>query len=467
MKLKSVMNKYVGTFILFACISGSLIAQPEVNSNNFVLEGIVGVVGSNIILKSEIEAQHENMVRQGLMENTLEDVCEVFEEMLFEKLLIHQADLDSVVVSEEEIESNIERRLGMIIQQIGSEKKLEEFYKKSIVEIKEEMRELIGNQLVAQKMQRTISENIEITPAEVQEFFNKIPVDSVPVINAEVELSQIVIYPVVSQEAKDEAKEKLAGYKARIEKGSSFSSLAVLYSEDPGSARNGGEYKGIKRGVFVKEFEAVAFNLKKGQVSDPFETEHGFHIVQLLQRRGEELDVRHILIKPKISEENLNDAQKKLDSIRDMIDSEIYTFDVAAEKFSMDDESRYNGGVLMNMNTGDARWEIGQLERDVFIAIQDLENNEMSGSLFFRKPDGKEGFRLIKITYKREPHRANLNDDFARIKGVALNAKSREQMNKWINEKLKNTHVKINNNYFDCNFKNSWITQVENESNEQ
>lgn len=456
-------NKCIGILVFLATIA--LQAQP--NPNNFILEGIVGVVGRNIILKSEIEAQHENMVRQGLMENTLSDLCEVFEDMLFEKLLIHQADLDSIVVSEEEIDANIERRLGMIIQQIGSEKKLEEFYKKTIVEIKEEMRELIGNQLTAQRMQAVITENVEITPAEVQEYFEKIPEDSIPVINAEVELSQIVIYPLVSPEAKQEAREKLAELKARILKGSSFSSLAVLYSEDPGSSRNGGEYKGIKRGVFVKEFEAVAFNLKRGEISDPFETEHGLHIVQLLQRRGEELDVRHILIKPKISEDDLDAAKQKLDSIRDMIDSEIYTFDVAAQKFSMDEESRFNGGTLMNYNSGDARWEIGQLERDLFIATQDLEKGEMSQSLFFRQPDGKEGFRIIKITYKSEPHKANLNDDYSRIKMVALNAKNQETMNKWINEKLKNTHVRVNNSYFECVFRNSWIKQVQSDEQQQ
>ena len=289
------------------------------------MDGVVAVVGGDVILKSEVDEQYDMMRRQNFGEDINE--CAVFEELLFQRLLIHHAEIDSVTVGEEEVEANMDRRIQQLIAQMGDQKKLEEFYEKSVIEIKEDMRTLVRDQLTAQRMQMTVVEGIEVTPSEVREFYENLPADSVPLISEEAELSHIVKYPEISKEAELEVIEKLKTLKERIENGSSFSSMAILYSEDPGSNKKGGEYKAIQRGVFVKEFEAVAFNLKKGEISDPFKSQFGYHIVQLLEKRGEELDLRHILIKPKMTQANLTEAKNFLDSIAVAIKNGDMTFE--------------------------------------------------------------------------------------------------------------------------------------------
>ena len=422
-----------------------------------IADGVIAVVGSNIILKSEVDERHQNYVRQGFMDKTNKDRCDVFEELLFEKLLIHQADVDSVVVSEDEVDNTIEGRLKMLSQQMGSDERLEEYYEKSIPEIKEMLKPVVRDNLVAQRMQGKITRNVEVTPTEVQQFFSKLPVDSIPLINAQVELSQLVMYPEVDEDAKKEAIDKLKDLKARVEKGSSFSSLAVLYSEDPGSAKSGGEYKGIKRGQFVKEFEGVAFNLRRGEISEPFRTEFGYHIVQLLQRRGEELDLRHILVRPKISDESLGRTKTFLDSIRDLISEGIMTFEQAVDRFSEDDQTKFNRGLMTNPETGDSRWETGDLQRELFLVVEKLDEGKLSQASFFRTRDGKEGFRIVKLHRKVEPHRANMRDDYQFIKNMAAQKNTEKRIDQWVERKIKTTYIKINTDIYTCSFKNSWI----------
>lgn len=419
-----------------------------------LVDGVVAVVGQRIILMSEVEQQYESLLSQGYPGGITK--CQVFEELLLEKMLLHHAELDSVVVSEEEAEGTMDRRIEMLVAQIGSVRKLEEFYKKSVVEIKEEMRELVSNQLTAQKMQGEITGKVEITPTEVRMFYNDIPEDSLPLINAEVEIAQIVKFPEVKEEAKKAAIDKLNELKKRVEEGSNFATLAVLYSEDPGSAKNGGEYTSIKRGQFQKEFEAVAFNLKKGEVSEPFKTIFGYHIVQLLAKRGEELDLRHILIKPKISQQDLDEAREFLDSIHAAIDRGEITFAEAAEKYSEDEETKFNEGLMMNPNTGDTKWEVNQLEKGIFYAVQNLYPGQITDPIFMRTDRGQEAFRLVRLLKKTEPHRANLADDYYRLQAVALQEKKERTMNEWLEEKLKETYVKVNNSYFNCTFENNW-----------
>ncbi len=425
-------------------------AQPK------LVDGVVAVVGKNIVLKSDVDQQYESMMQQGLGKGE-GDVCKVFEELLFEKLMLHQAELDSVSVSEEEVEASIQRRMDMFIQQVGSEQKLEQYYKKSIIEIKEEMRPFMKDQMTAQKMMGTITADIKITPSEVREFFKKIPKDSLPLINSEVEYAVITHFPDAGQEAVDATIKQLNDLKERIENGSSFSTMAVLYSEDPGSAKDGGKYEGIKRGQFVKEFEAVAFNLKMGEISKPFKSEYGYHIVQLLMRRGEELDLRHILIKPKITPTNLEVSKLFLDSVRSQILNKAITFEAAAEKFSHDENSKLNGGIAMNLQTGDSRWETSQLDQAVFYDLEKLEVGRISEAAFFREPDGKEGYRLIMLISKTEPHRADLKQDYQKLQAIALRNKQNEATQKWIEEKLRDTYVRVNNEYLSCSFNSGWI----------
>lgn len=428
------------------------IAQPK------IVDGVVAVVGNNIVLKSEINTQFQQLKDQGLTENEA-DQCRIFEDLLFEKLLIHQAEQDSIVVGDDEVQMSLERRIDYFVQQIGSRQKLEQYYDKSIVEIKEEMEQLVRDQLTAQRMMREITQDVEITPSEVREYYKSIGKDSLPLVNTEVEYAQIIKYPDVSEEAKNAAIERLKELKKRVEEGSSFSTMAILYSEDPGSAKAGGEYIGIKRGQFVKEFEAVAFNLKAGEISEPFRTEYGYHIVQLQKRRGEELDLRHILIKPKISAENLEEAQHFLDSLKDQIELEITSFEDAAEQFSDDENSKLNGGVVVNPQTTDSRWETSQLDKGIFYVIDGLDKMEISEPSFFRQPDGKEGYRLVRLLDKTEAHVADLKTDYQRLQNVALQKKKDEEVQKWVEDKLTKTYVRVNNDYFNCNFQRNWIKQ--------
>lgn len=459
MHLTEKILKYFKLFFLLS-LATNVFAQEN---TGMPVEGIVGVVGRNIILKSEVDAQYESFVRQGLDRSSITE-CRVLEDLLFQKLLVHHAEIDSVIVSDDEVESNMDRRLQQLIAQMGGDKrKLEEYYGKSIIEIKEEMRPLMKEQLTAQRMQFSITDGVEVTPTEIQEYYKKIPQDSLPLINTEVELAQLVKYPEVSKEAEQEVIEKLDGLKERIQNGSSFASMAILYSEDPGSNKNGGMYKGIKRGQFVKEFEAVAFNLKPNEVSDPFKTEYGYHIVQLLEKRGEELDLRHILIKPKLTQENLEEAKSFLDSIKVMIETGVLTWDEAVDQFSEDEQTKFNGGVLDNFETGSSKFELSQLERSMYNSIQNLKVDEISMPEFFRTMNQKEAFRLVLLIDKIEPHKANLKDDYQRIKFLAMQEKQNEVVEEWIDSKIEKTYIKVNPSYFtSCRVEQRWTKSKNN-----
>jgi peptidyl-prolyl cis-trans isomerase SurA len=265
-----------------------------------------------------------------------------------------------------------------------------------------------------------------------------------------VELAQIIIEPKVSEKAISETLDRLNTLRDRILNGSSFSSMAILYSEDPGSNRNGGEYKGLKRGQFVKEFEAVAFNLRPGEISKPFKTDYGYHIVQLQVKRGEELDLRHILIKPKVEQSDLDEAKDKLDSLRLLIVSGTKSFNEIAQKYSADDESKLNGGVLMNPMTTDTRWNLEDLDRNIFYAVDNIEVGEISEATLVREQDGKEIFRIIQLRRRIPPHRANLDQDFTLLKNFVENQKRQEKLMSWVSKKKESTHIFIAPNYRDC-----------------
>ncbi|HAG05479.1 MAG TPA: hypothetical protein DDY62_05655 [Cryomorphaceae bacterium] len=435
------MNKMLRALALLT-LAAPLWAQPI----PVQVDGVVAQVGKEIILQSDIAIQREALSREG---QTLTD-CQMIRELLLEKLLIHHAAIDSVIIAEEEIDENIDRRIDQLVGQIGTERRLEEYYGKSILEIKEEMRPLMRNQMTAQRMQMTITETIEVTPKEVEDAVALIPLDSLPLIGTEVELAQIIIEPKVSQQAEQDAIDRLNQLRDRILGGSSFATMAILYSEDPGSNRNGGEYKGIKRGVFVKEFEAIAFNLRPGEVSAPFRTEYGFHIVQLQVKRGEELDLRHILIKPKVEQADLDAAKNLLDSLRTAILAGQVTFEDAAESFSADEESKLNGGVMMNPMTTDVRWNVEDLDRGIFYAIEKIETGGISEPALVRKPDGQEIFRILQLRDRVAPHRANLAQDFSLLKNYVQNQRKQSKMLQWVEDKKAETYIYQAPSYEGC-----------------
>ena len=428
--------------IIFILFNLSVFAQNK----PLYVDGIVAAIGDQIILQSDIIFQKQALSQEG---KVLSD-CDMLKEISLEKLLIHHAAIDSVEVTNEEIDESIDRRIQQLVAQIGSERKMEEYYKKSILLIKEEMRPLMKNQMISQRMQMTVAENIQISPVEVEEVIQEMPVDSLPLIGTEVELAQIVIEPEVSKEALAETIERLNTLRERILSGSSFSSMAILYSEDPGSNRNGGEYKGLKRGQFVKEFEAVAFNLRPGEVSKPFKTDYGYHIVQLQIKRGEELDLRHILIKPKVEQEDLDKAKKTLDSLRLQIISGDKSFEQVAKKYSSDDESKLNGGVMMNPMTTDTRWNLEDLDRSIFYAIENIEVGEISSASLVREQDGKEIFRILQLRQRIAPHRASLEQDFSLLKSYVENQKRQEKLMDWVSRKKNSTYIFIAPKYRDC-----------------
>ena len=401
------------------------------------VDGVVAQVGKEIILSSDIAMQKEALAREG---QTLTD-CQMIRELLLEKLLIHHAAIDSVIVAEEEVDENIDRRIEQLVGQIGTERRLEEYYGKTILEIKEEMRPLMKNQMTAQRMQMTITETIDVTPKEVEDAVAKIPLDSLPLIGTEVEIAQVTIVPKVSEQAEKDAIDRLNQLRDRILNGSSFATMAILYSEDPGSNRNGGEYKGIKRGVFVKEFEAIAFNLRPGEISKPFKTEYGYHIVQLQTKRGEELDLRHILIKPKVEQKDLDDAKALLDSLRGAVLAGSISFEDVAEQYSADEESKLNGGVMMNPMTTDVRWNVENLDRGIFYSIENLQPGSISEAALVRKPDGTEIFRILQLRDRVAPHRANLTQDFSLLKNYVQNQRKQAKMMQWVEDKKAETYI--------------------------
>ena len=433
-------QRFTTALALFFGTATIALAQPV------LADGVVAVVGNEIILQSDVSIMKETLKREGQDRSE----CEVLNELILEKLLVHHAAIDSVVVDDAEIDDNISRRLEQLIAQIGSERRLTEYYKKSVVEIKEEMRPLMRNQLTAQRMQSTITENVKVTPVEVENVIKGLPLDSLPLIGTEVELAQIIINPKVSPKSEQEAIERLDQLRTRILNGSSFATMAILYSEDPGSNRNGGEYKGIKRGQFVTEFDAVSYNLEVGEISKPFKTEFGYHIVQLQAKRGEELDLRHILVKPKLEQKDLDIAQGRLDSIRTAIKAGTLSFEAAADRFSEDEETKLNGGIMLNPNTMDVTFNLDQLDRGIFYAIQNLEVDELSEASLVRDPQGKEYFRLIHLRNKIDPHRANLKQDLALLKQYVENQRRQQTMDAWVARKKAETALKVNGSYADC-----------------
>ncbi len=444
-----MMNKKIIPLILAIATSLQVIGQKK------ALDQIEAVVGDEIILMSELENQIISYQSQGMLID--QDMrCQLFEEMLFQKLLINQAKIDSVEVTDAQVESEMNRRLRYFISQIGSEKKLEEYYQKSIAEIKDEFRELVKEQMLAQQMQQKITGSVRVTPSEVKEFYQNLPKDSIPLVNSQVEIAQIMIKAPVSEQAKLAAREKIEEIRKRILNGESFSTLAVLYSDDQGSAIKGGELGFTGRAEFVPEFSAVAFSLKGNEISEVVETEFGYHIIQLIKREGEKVNVRHILIKPKIETEDLEKAEKKARKIYQMLLSDTVSFADVAEKFSDDDESKNNGGLIINPQTGSSLFDIDQVSPQLFFIIDKMDENDLSEPVAFEMPDGTKGFRIVKLVKRTEPHRASLKTDYDMLQQAALNHKKNKVLARWIANKTQSTYIQISDTYKNCSFENDW-----------
>jgi len=419
-----------------------------------VIDQVAAVVGKNVILQSDIENQYIQYRLQRGISGSAETIrCQILEDLLFQKLMLNQAEIDSVEVTDVQINQEMERRLRYFINELGSQEKLEAYYNKSINEIKNELRRLVKDQMLVQEVQNDIMNSVEVTPSEIKNYYRTMPSDSIPMVNTEYEIAQIVKKPPISIDEKLKVKERLFDLRKRILAGERFSTLAVLYSEDPGSARKGGELGFYGRGELYPEFEAVAFKLKDGEISEIVETEAGFHIIQMIERRGEYVNVRHILLMAKVSPVALEKAKNELDTIATQIRSGELSFEEAVEKYS-DYEGK--SGLLLNPYTGSTLFEADDLDQQVSFVIDKLQPGELSDPVPMITEEGKDAYRLLMLKRKTTPHKANLRDDYNRIQAWALQKKKQEAVDNWIREKSNSAYVRINENFTDCDFDYNW-----------
>ena len=434
-----------------------------------VVDKVVAVVGKNIILQSDIENQYIQYRLQGMAEGTGKEVrARILEDLLLQKLMLNQAEMDSITVTDEQVDAELNRRIQYAVSRFGSQEKMEAQFGKTMSEIKDEVRQASKDQMLQEQVQAKIMENVVVTPQEVKNFFNNIPKDSLPTIQPNYQIVQIVKRPPVSIDEKLQVKDRLYQIRRRILDGeSSFATMAVLYSEDPGSARQGGELGFAGKGVYAIEFENVAFNLREGEISDVVETQFGFHIIQLIERRGETVNCRHILLTAKVPVEALEKAQNQLDSVAQLIRNGDMTFEEACKKFS-DDDSKNNGGYLTNVSTG-GNWlslqDMQQLESDypeyknLAFVISRLEVGEVSDPLPMSTNENNDAFRLIMIKRKTEAHQANIKDDYNLIQSWALGQKRQEAIGKWVSNKAAKAYIHLDDAYKDYDFYYDWNFQ--------
>ena len=445
-------------FILILLTITTVIIAPKKawSQSDSIVDGLVAIVGGNVILKSDIENQYLQIRSQGNIMGTAPKIkCQIFENLLLQKLLLHQAQVDSIKVTDAQVELEMDRRMRYFISQAGTPERLEEHFGKSLLEIKNELRDVIKETMLTEQEQQKITKDASITPAEVKAYFRKLPKDSIPLVNSEIEIGLIVKQPEIGDIEKQVVKDKLKGFKERFAKGDDFSTLAVLYSEDPGSSKQGGELGMFKRGEMRPEFESAAFKLKPGEVSDIVETEDGFHLIQMIERRGEYINVRHILIQPKVSPVNLSLAKLSLDSVAFLIEKKKLTFDQAVVKYS-DEPGKNSGGLMINQASGNSKFESNQVDAKIFFVIDKLKVGDVSAPVL-TTDRGKQDYRIYYLKSRTNPHKANLEEDYARIQELALEKKKMSTVDEWITTKLKTTYIAILNDYRNCTFQRKWI----------
>ncbi|TRZ42765.1 peptidylprolyl isomerase [Robertkochia solimangrovi] len=430
----------------------------ENRGNRVKIDGVSAVVGDFVILESDIDKQFIDMKMQGFDTNNITR-CEVLGNLMEEKMYTHQAIQDSIIVGDVEVNSYVENQMSQLVAQVGSMEKVLNFYNKnSEKELKDELFDIIKNAQLAQRMRGKVVEEVEITPEEVRQWYDALPEDERPYFGDEVEIAQIVKEPKPTEEAKQKAIDKLLTFKRDIEdNGSSFAIKQTLYSDDPGKNQNGGIYTITKNSQFVQEFKDVAFTLREGEISEPFETQFGFHIIKVEKIRGQELDVRHILVIPEVSEKAKEDAKVELDSIRSMINDGKFTFEEAARNFSDQKETRFDGGVLRNPNTFDTRFELTKMDPILYGQVSKLQGEEISRPLLQETRSGGVTYKIIKINKRYSAHKADYIQDYVKIKELALKEKQFKEIEKWMNEKIKDTYISVSPESQSCDFHSNWL----------
>ena len=424
------------------------------------VDGVAAVVGDFVVLDSDIDKEYIQLQARGVSIAQITR-CQLFGKLLEDKLYAHHAIQDSIVVNELEIRSNIEQQISAFLEQKGgSMTDLLEFYNKdSEQSLRDEMFEINKNAKLAADMQRKIIENVEVTPEEVREYYNSIPKDSLPEFGTELEVSQIVVIPEISEASKQAVIDRLKEFKADvIENGASFTTKAVFYSDDKAARSKGGMYTlNRKRPQMVKEFRDVAFALQEGEISDPFETDFGYHIILLEKIRGQEYDVRHILLRPEITEESIKAAKEKINKVREQIIAGDLTFAEAAREFSDEEETKHGGGTLINPYTQDSKMELTRMDPELYGQIQDLKEGEISLVLQDQDRINPIKFKILTVSDRIDEHVADFARDYLKIKNLALQEKQFKEIQKWQEEKIFDTYVKINDDYKGCDFNSNWL----------
>jgi len=453
-------SKYISKlFFLVFVLLFNLNVLSQSKSARIKVDGVASVVGDFVILDSDIDRMYIEMESQGI---STKDVsrCELISKLMEDKLYAHHAIQDSLEVSDQEIYDYVGQSLDYFTDQLGSIEKVLEFYNKpDEASFREELFEINKIQKLSDNMQSEIVDKISITPEEVREFFESIPNYDLPVFGTELEISQIVISPKVSKEEEERIINQLKSFKVDIlEQGSSFASKAILYSQDPGSRSNGGKYTlQRKKPRMVKEFRDVAFRLPEGEMSDPFKSDFGWHILKVDNIRGQEVDVRHILLTPRIDDKDLTESRKALDTLRKRIIDEEISFKDAALYFSSEKETKNNGGVLINPITGDTRFELTKIDPVLYNQIRYLKDNEISVPLIEEDKSGIKKYKILKVSNRYDEHTADFSLDYIKIKELALKKKKLDAVQKWMRDKIESTYVNINKVYISCNSKYNWL----------
>jgi peptidyl-prolyl cis-trans isomerase SurA len=450
--------KYLSIITLFITLGVFSQSQQSVSPQRIKVDGVSAVVGDYVILESDIDKTIVEMESQGMSTKNISR-CELLGKLMEDKLYAHHAIQDSLEVSDQEIYDYVDQSIAYFTEQLGSIEKVLEFYKKpDELSFRDELFQINKIQKLSSMMQAQIVEDIEITPEEVRRFFLSIPPAELPTFGTELEISQIVMEPKVSDEEKDRIINQLKSFKADVEElGMSFSSKAILYSQDPGSRSNGGKYTlHRKKPRMVQEFRDIAFSLQEGQISDPFKTDFGWHILTVDRIRGQEVDVRHILLTPKVDENDLEEARKLLDTLRVRILDEEISFENAARQFSSEKETRLNGGAIINPTTGDRRFELTKMDPVLYNQIRDLKDGQISVPLLDEDRSGLQKYKILKVTNRYDEHLADFSQDYVKIKELALKEKQLKAIKIWMEEKIELTYISLNRDFEGCTFVNNW-----------
>jgi len=451
------MEKGKGLLLILA---GVMITGLSAVKGQVLVESVAAIVGNEVVYLSDIENLSIDMKRNGNRLPVDQQRCIVLNELLVSRLFLDQARIDSITVTEDMVENEVTMNINGAIQSAGSEKALEEYFSKSMVEIRRDIRKALMEQEIIREIQSGIAENITVTPNQLRKYYAGIPKDSLPVIPEKVQLSIIQLDPPGMEENKAEARQKLLDIRSQILAGKSFNVLAVMYSEDPGTARNSGELGYTVRGSLEKEYADAAFSLTKNTVSRIVETRYGFHIIQLIDRNGDLINTRHILIKPKVKPDQATRAMSTLDSLANQIRKDSISFEAAARRFSSHKDSRINGGKLVSTNPSERiTWfTLDELNPEMYVKVRDLKQGEISEAFRTTDDDGNVVFRIVRLDNEIPAHRADLKDDYEKLYSSALQEARSKKYQEWIDKKIGNTYIKISDELETCDFlKKGWL----------